>query len=196
MTITQISNYLNILVQQHKAQVFTYPSLKYYMYGSESESQNNRQNNSNPTGATGRQYPFLLCSYADTEFDFVAQGSRVRFDFDLYFYDLMQYGNNGTTNNRSTIEIQRDLTYIARDIMKGLNDVARLQRIQINQDSMTASSKFEFVSNQNNEKVCILRVPLTIEAGFECSGFVFDAGAIMPLTPYPATIDDYEKNVS
>lgn len=194
LTVTQLSNYLNMIVQQHAAQTFSYPSLQYYIYGTLPEGQASaRQNNSNPKGSKGRQYPFLLCSYIDASLNAVAQGPKIGYDFDLYLHDLQFYGTNGTNNQRSIIEIQRDLIAIALDIVSALNEIGRSNGFQVSQAGFGTYTNTELASNANVEKVCILKIPMRIDATLNCSEFVFDANALPVSLPYPAETNDYEK---
>lgn len=202
MTVTQVSNYLNQIVQLHKAQSFSYPSLQYYLIGPDSEFQGGaRQNNSNPTGAVGRQYPFLLCSHPDANVAAVRQGGKISYELDLYFYDLKGYGTTGTQNNRSVVEIQRDLIYISRDVIFALakigQTVAPDYRFQVVQTTNDQRYRAEFVNTTAVENACSLRCSITIETTIPCTAFVFDPLALpTEVQPYPAADNDYEKNVS
>lgn len=193
MKVTELSNYFNILVQMHKQQAFAYPSLQYYKAGQQGETEVNRQNNFDPQGSKGTQYPFLLMPYPDAQFDYIKQGSKVTYNIDLYFNDLQFYANNGTNDNRSTIEIQRDLVSIATDIIEGLNAIARLNGFQVTQGQ---PSSFEFLEHQNKDRVCILRINLQVVTNLPCSTFIFNPASLPAGTPYPVTDSDYEKIVT
>lgn len=200
MTVTQLSNYLNQIVQSHSAQSFSYPSLKYYMMGSESEYHGGaRQNNSNPDGVKGRQYPFLLASYPDADVAVIKQGKKIKYDIDLYFYDLQFYANNGATDNRSIVEIQRDLIFIARDVIGALSEIGNAlpanERFQILQAVNDNYVRMEFSHNTAIERACSLKCSITVSTALPCSTFIFDPNALpAAVTPYPSAQNDYEKN--
>lgn len=115
-TQTQISNILNLIVQQD-ARIMS------YHFGQRWDIQRNVYNNFDPKVATGRMFPAVLLDVPDKvegqqEPSYDANDEKT--DMLIYFDTLQDYNNDGSANTLNLVEQWDVLKTIAQDFMANL----------------------------------------------------------------------------
>lgn len=119
MTITQLSNLFNLIVQNDAA-------YNYYHYGWPSDMNLNIQNNSDPNAETGRLFPYVL--FMPPTVQSRAMDNNVNSIFDTYTCELLitdTYAYNQgllTYKNDTTVEIEHKLQVLAKKFIQYLLD--------------------------------------------------------------------------
>lgn len=176
-TLTQISNILNLMVQQPQS------GLKFYHWGYRYDINKEISNNFDPNNATGRLYPALQMDVPNVfndlkepSFDSVQQDIEMV----LYFDDLQGYSNNGSVDTRNIIEQFRDLQEIARVFLANLVDVLAWY----NAGFIKTNPRFTPRSNLHDKKLITLECVFTLTTQLEC----IDEANRIDLNNLPATV--------
>lgn len=115
MTITQLSNIFNLIVQND-------PDYNFYHYGWPSDMNLNIQNNSDPLAKTGRLFPYVLLLPPTIQSR--AMESNTASIFDTYSVEFLitdTYAYNQgvlTYKNDTTIEIEQKLQVLAKKLVQ------------------------------------------------------------------------------
>ena len=183
-TLPQISNILNIMVQQPSS------DLLFYHWGYRYDINREVTNNFDPKNTKGRQYPALQMDVPNalnvlSEPEYGTQQQDV--EMVLYFYDLQGYGNDGRTKLLNEIEQFQILRDIARNFMANLPLVLE----HYGAGFIKNNPRYIPRSNLHNPKLITLECTFTITTQLEC---VEDAKQIdLSLLPTTLSENDIEN---
>jgi len=180
---TQISNLFNLIVQNE-------PRLLFYHFGWRSDILKNIDNNFDNNNETGRLFPSLHWAVPEfTQYTDPVQfeGLKEEVEITLYFDDLQDYINDGSTKTINLIEQWDRLKQIAEDY------IANFENALCNkyQAGFISAPKFEQFSNGHNERLITWRVSFVLTHIIPCT----DPANIIDLNLLPVTIptDDIEN---
>lgn len=123
MTITQLSNLFNLIVQND-------PAFKFYHYGWPSDMNLNIQNNSDPAASTGRLFPYVLLLPPSVRSR--AMDNNTNSIFDTYTVEFLVTDTYGyepgqlTYRTDTTIEIEQRLQVLSKKLIQYLLDYSAI----------------------------------------------------------------------
>lgn len=185
MDIVQLSNLFNLIAQAH-------PKFNSYHFGWRSDVNASIQNNFDPAGEIGKQYPAV-------HFDAAIDGNSVlttrnaAIDIRLHFDDILYYGMDGATDTRTLIEVWRDLwgwgmqfVYEIRNHGKALSSTPGMM-VAIAGDSI----RWYYDSNRHNDRVATVYFEFTLAMKIDCVELGLELDGIDGF-PFPPEGWDYE----
>lgn len=129
MTITQLSNIFNLIVQNDS-------DYRYYHYGFPSDMNINIQNNSDPLSVTGRLFPYVLLIPPVLQSRAMESSTEAIYDtYQIEFLITDTYAYNQgllTYKNDTTIEIEQSLQILAKKIIQYLLDYSAVSNPSFN----------------------------------------------------------------
>ena len=160
-TLTQISNALNIMVQQPNS------GLAFYHWGYRYDINREITNNYNPKNRTGRLYPALQMDVPDYLSDIKAPSygaDQKDIQMILYFDKLQDRDNLGKLDTRNTIEQIDYLDGIARVFMANWVEVVRFYSLGF----IKTNPRYTPRTNLHNPKLITLEVSFVLTTQLEC----------------------------
>jgi hypothetical protein len=188
MDIVQVSNIFNALAQLH-------PDIKFYHGGlHEKINQNGIDNNFDPTNCTGKQYPLVWFPYEAVEgvktLRNQKQADTMRVT--LAFYDLMFYNNDSSCNERTEIEIARDLDAIAIGFIAAIRKASRAEIAGniCNWLEVASDIQYRYIPYQHNDRLMCITYEFDLKFSAECQAFDPDFNLLTP--PNAVPVPDYD----
>lgn len=190
MNLVQISNLFNQITQG-----LTAP--KYYHYGLYSDLNTNIQNNSTGGNTLGKFYPAVSFLYPTEVVEIKEKKVSGAMDITLVFSDTQYYNStDGTTNQRSILEVHRDLQKLAINFISEVNRIGRAADSTGVKDytlGVQGNPRFNYLSHAMQDRLCILEATFTIYYTGDCPAEVVDISALpAPFDGIPPSTDDYE----
>lgn len=203
MDIVGISNVFNALVQLHKLNSTLDRKLKFYTCGTiEKINQSGIDNNFDKGNSTGKMYPLLLFPYdaKGTLSDVSSTRIKNQMDIEWVFSDLMFYDNDSRGNNRTEVEIVRDLQNIAKEMFNGLHKAIKVEQNNNarNGFSIIGDVQYTIIPHVlSNDDVMTLWCSFKLQWQEICTPFIPNFGDLPADTPLPVKDRDYEnyKNI-
>lgn len=182
MTITQLSNLFNLIVQNDA-------EYKFYHYGWPSDMNINIQNNSDPTADTGRMFPYVL--FMPPAVDSRAMDINTASIYDTYSVELLitdTYNYTAGTldfKNDTTIEIEYKLQLLAKKLVQYLLEYSAISYPPFN----VGDYKIEFDPYRFTADTRSIRVQLELQVPAICDDADLDISFIPTVI---ANIDTYD----
>jgi len=187
MTLTQISNLFNAIVQD-------YVDMGFYHYGWTSDINTNTQNNFTRGTGRGKLFPALHMDFPNETVLIVNKDVRSTARVVLIFTETQGYNSDGNSSDpRSLVELHTELKRLAVAV---LNEFNRLARQFTGRDALGLTKTpitFTYDANQNNQR--LVRLFCNIELFYldDCPTFTSDIPSLdPPFNSLPPSTNDYE----
>ena len=187
MTLTQISNLFNAIVQD-------YVDMGFYHYGWTSDINTNTQNNFTRGTGRGKLFPALHMDFPNETVLIVNKDVRSTARVVLIFTETQGYNSDGNSSDpRSLVELHTELKRLAVAV---LNEFNRLARQFTGRDALGLTKTpitFTYDANQNNQR--LVRLFCNIELFYldDFPTFVSDIPSLdPPFNSLPPSTNDYE----
>jgi len=187
MTLTQISNLFNAIVQD-------YVDMGFYHYGWTSDINTNTQNNFTRGTGRGKLFPALHMDFPNETVLIVNKDVRSTARVVLIFTETQGYNSDGNSSDpRSLVELHTELKRLAIAV---LNEFNRLARQFTGRDALGLTKTpitFTYDANQNNQR--LVRLFCNIELFYldDCPTFTSDIPSLdPPFNSLPPSTNDYE----
>jgi hypothetical protein len=185
MTITQLSNIFNLIVQNDS-------DYKFFHYGFPSDVNINIQNNFDPLGDTGRLFPYLLLIPPVLQSRAMESSSEAIFDtYQVEFLITDTYAYNQgilTYKNETTIEIEQNLQILAKKIIQYLLDYSAVSNPPFN----VGDYRIEFDPYRFTADTRSIRVQLDLVFPAICDDRTLDI-SFLPIDLEDISTTDEEK---
>jgi|31_taG_2_1085359.scaffolds.fasta_scaffold01708_6 hypothetical protein len=187
MTLTQISNLFNAIVQ-------SYVDMGFYHYGWTSDINVNTQNNFTRGTGRGKLFPALHMDFPSETVQIVQKNVRSTSRIVLIFTETQGYNSDGNSSDpRSVVELHTELKRLAIAV---LNEFNRLSRQFTGRDALALTQtpiNFTYDANQNNQRLVRLFCEAEIFYLDDCPDFVSDIPSLdPPFNVLPPSNNDYE----
>ena len=182
MNLVQVSNFFNAISSQH-------PEINNYRFCWRSEANTNVQNNYDPEGHVGKLYPAVMFSADLSSQPEISKKSSVEvFRIELFFDDLLYYGNDSGYKNNTLIETWALLNKIAKSFLIEIKENGKGFGMVIN-------SKPVFDYDQGlNDRVATIKVTFELQVPSDC--VYLDLDLSEGSVPYPPEEVDFEKQTN
>jgi hypothetical protein len=162
----------------------------FYHFGWYSDINTNIQNNWTGQNTVGKLYPSIQFLYPEGSLEIREKRFTNTLRCTIVFSDLQYYNNDGTINQRSIIEIFRDLEALAVNVLSEFNRIGRTTPYQIGFQGPVTT---DYISDQHNDSLCLLKCDFSIWYQMDCPIDTVD----IPNLPnnfndIPPSINDYE----
>lgn len=187
MTITQISNYFNAIVQ-------SYVDMKFYHYGWTSAINVNVQNNFTGNNSRGKKYPALHMDFITERPTILSKDVKSQATIPLIFSDTQEYkSEDGSTKTKSLAEMHSELQKLAINVISELNRIGRSLGGRNHFGVLTTQPTFRYTANARNDRLVELFTQIEIFYFPDCSDFTANIeGLDPPFNSLPTGPNDYE----
>lgn len=187
MTITQISNYFNAIVQ-------SYVDMGFYHYGWTSDINVNVQNNFTGNNSRGKKYPALHMDFITERPTILTKDVRSQATIPLIFSDTQYYNSeNNSTNLRSLPELHTHLQQLAINVISEFNRIGRSLKGRDHFGVLTTQPTFTYTANSRNDRLVELFTQIEVFYFPDCTDFTADIeGLLPPFNTLPTGLNDYE----
>lgn len=182
MTLTQLSNLWNLIVQAH-------PELKSYHFGWRSDVNVNTANNYDPTNDLGSQYPRV--HFTPPIGNFNTQDANNSIKAMLFFDDLQGYDNEGNLTKNTKAEQWSKLFVHAFQFFRTARQSTRKlanQSLAVEIQNVT----YTYDSDTHNRRLISIVCECDIIAKVKCNDLNLDLTQFNPEQPFPVAEWDYE----
>lgn len=187
MDLVQISNLFNqVCLGINQA---TPNRIGFYHYGWYSDVNTNIQNNWTGTNTIGKLYPSVQFLYPTGSIEIKEKRFTNTLQCTIILSDLQYYNNDGTMNQRSIIEVQRDLENLAVNILSEFNRIGRQITYQIGFQSPV---QVDYLSDQHNDSLVLLKLDFSLWYQIDCPVDVVDIASLPVNNDIPPSNNDYE----
>jgi hypothetical protein len=189
MNIAQLSNLFNQICLGINASAGS-NRVGFYHYGFYSDINTNIQNNWTGGNTLGKYYPAVSFVYPRANVAIQEKGVKGSLSCVLYFSDLQYYNNDGTTNQRSILEVHRDLEALAINVLSEFNRIGRTKDYQA---GLIGNVDLDYLSDAHNDRLCIVEARFNVWYVFDCPIDTADIAALPAgFNDIPPTSNDLE----
>jgi hypothetical protein len=188
MNIVQLSNLFNQVCQS--INVSTPGRVGFYHFGWYSDINTNIQNNWTGQNTVGKLYPSIQFLYPTGSLEIKEKRYTNTLRCTMVFSDLQYYNNDGTMNQRSIIEVFRDLEALVVNVFSEFNRVGRTAPYQI---GFQGPVQTDYISDQHNDNLCLIKCDFTIWYQMDCPIDTVDIPNLpIGFNDVPPSSNDYE----